>query len=90
VLDDADDEDDDAALADEASLKVWSAYQRWRVTKIRLDSIPTAGPAAASASGTTSDAAAPGVLDAAIQGVANFVGVGASAPPPTAAGGATS
>lgn len=28
-------EDDDAKLADEATLKVWAAYQRWRVTKMR-------------------------------------------------------
>mmetsp|Transcript_3349 Transcript_3349/g.10377 ORF Transcript_3349/g.10377 Transcript_3349/m.10377 type:complete len:241 (+) Transcript_3349:46-768(+) len=40
-LDDDDDEDDDdASMADEASVKVWSAYQRWRVTKIRLNGIP--------------------------------------------------
>mmetsp|Transcript_36644 Transcript_36644/g.117542 ORF Transcript_36644/g.117542 Transcript_36644/m.117542 type:complete len:114 (+) Transcript_36644:56-397(+) len=33
-------ERDDTTFADEASIKVWSAYQRWRVTKIRLSSIP--------------------------------------------------
>mmetsp|Transcript_3938 Transcript_3938/g.5168 ORF Transcript_3938/g.5168 Transcript_3938/m.5168 type:complete len:98 (-) Transcript_3938:71-364(-) len=34
------DEDDDVELADEVPPNVWQAYQRWRVTKIRLDSIP--------------------------------------------------
>ncbi|KAJ1450187.1 hypothetical protein M885DRAFT_621866 [Pelagophyceae sp. CCMP2097] len=38
---------DDASFADEASLKVWCAYQRWRVTKIRLGSIPNMPPAKA-------------------------------------------
>mmetsp|Transcript_3435 Transcript_3435/g.10511 ORF Transcript_3435/g.10511 Transcript_3435/m.10511 type:complete len:140 (+) Transcript_3435:789-1208(+) len=32
--------DADEEQADEASIRVWSAYQRWRVTKIRLSSIP--------------------------------------------------
>ena len=30
---------DDTEAADEATLSVWSAYQRWRVTKIRLGGI---------------------------------------------------
>lgn len=39
-LDDEDEEDDDASMADEASANVWNAYQRWRVTKTRLSGIP--------------------------------------------------
>ena len=31
----------DAALGDEASVVVWSAYQRWRATKRRLNDMPS-------------------------------------------------